>query len=155
MKFHEKYLKDLAKKGVKPYDPKNASDSWRAMKDPYQVRATQEAMNSRANQDYSTIQERRRRQKRERKGHDSSCPLLPSGVPKIMVTAPLVPRIMVTAPSPEIERVLENKPDPGSEDSRAASRSKKKAKAMDKGMTLQVPAVNKITRKVEKGGTYF
>ena len=155
MKVREKYLKDLAKKGVKPYDPKNSLDSWKAMRDPYQVKATQEAMYSRANQDYQTIEERRRRQRRERKGHDSSCPLVPSGVPKIMVTAPPIPRIMVTAPSPEIEKELEVQLNAGLEESQVASRSKKKAKAVDKSMTLQVPAVNKITRKIDKGGTCF
>ena len=160
MKLNEKYLKDLAKRGVKPHDRNQVElDSWRAMKNPDRMKTTQEAMRIAGNQGTLTFPERKRRRNLDK-----------NGVPIIKVTAPLpktekrkrrrnrdknaLPKIVVTAPPPEIEKNTETHPYPGSEESQTASLGNKKAMTMDKSMTLQVPVVSRRTARIaDKGGT--
>ena len=146
MKLRKKFLKDLEKRGIKPYDPfQEQLNSFRAYKDPYRIKATQDAMNSRANRDPSNS-ERERRQNRGDKRHGYSGPLLPSGIPKIMITAP----------SPEVEETIRTQQCSGSEKSQTASFGSKKVKPVDKSMTLQVPVVKKkVARNAGKEGTCF
>lgn len=123
-KLCDKYLKDLAKRGVEPHDPYKATfDAWRQCKDPGRVKATQEAM--------------RRAENQERKRYPNR-----------------VPRIMVTAPPPEMEKKPAIQSYPGSKENQAASASNNKAKPTDKSMTLQVPgARKKVAFNAGKGGT--